>query len=120
MKKLVWLIMACILLTGCAGTPDTDASSSAPQTDTSAAVSGTAFISEEKALSIASKHWNIQPGDRDPNTGYMMSLLVAETPSAASPWYHVTLQWLVGDAHFSKLDDVWIDAVTGAVSLEPK
>ena len=119
MKKLVWLILACIVLTGCAGAPG-DASSSAPQADTSFAVSGTEFINEEQALSIASQHWNIQPGDRDPNTGYLMTLVVAEKPSSSSPWYHISLQWLVNDSQFSKLDDVWIDAVTGTVSLDPK
>lgn len=77
------------------------------------------FISEERAIEIAAKYWNIQPGDRDPDTGFMMSIHVMESPTQENAKYRMALRWLVevnGEpANYSTLDTINVDAVTGEI-----
>ena len=80
------------------------------------------FISQDEALAKAADHWGIRPGERDPDTGYLFTLMAAETPTNDRPTYLVRLCWLVeaeGEpSHYSTVDTVQIDAVTGAVQSE--
>lgn len=81
------------------------------------------FISEQKALEIASDHWGIRSGDRDPDTGFMMSISIPVLPTEESPHYEVTLRWYVENEegqvmNASLLDFIYIDAVTGEI-IEP-
>lgn len=77
------------------------------------------FISEERAIELAAKYWKIQPGDRDPDTGFMMSIHVMESPTQENAKYRMALRWLVevnGEpANYSTLDTVNVDAVTGEI-----
>ena len=61
----------------------------------------------------------MQSGDRDPKTGYLMSVHVMGTPTAEKAQYRMALRWLVevdGVAdHYSTLDVVIVDAITGEI-----
>ena len=91
-----------------------NAVSDAPALDTN-------FITETRAIEIASKYWKIQPGDRDPDTGYVMSIIAWETPTSENPHYRMALRWLVevegGTGNFSTVDTIYVHAVTGEIAL---
>ena len=77
------------------------------------------IISEERAMEIASDHWGIQTGDIDPDTGYTFrieSLGQSQTPDAKAV-YEIALRWLVDDSHYSTLETVWVDMLTGEVII---
>lgn len=80
------------------------------------------FITETRAIEIASAHWEIQSGDKDPETGYVMSIMAWETPTREEPYYRMALRWLVetegGTGNYSTKDTVYIDAVTEEI-IEP-
>lgn len=77
------------------------------------------FISKEQAIEIASKYWKIQPGDRDPDTGFVLSIHVMEEPTQENAKYRMALRWLVEvdgqPANYSTLDIINVDAITGEV-----
>lgn len=79
------------------------------------------FITEKGAIALASEYWQIQPGDRDPDTGFVLSVHAMETPTDDNPKYKMALRWLVetedGSANFSTLDVIYIDALTGEIAL---
>ena len=79
-----------------------------------------AFITEDAAMAIAEQHWNIRTGDRDPETGFMMTISPMVLPTADTPEYIIALRWLVEDengqvTHSSMLDRITINAYTGDV-----
>ena len=79
------------------------------------------FITESEAIAIASEYWKVKPGDRDPDTGYIMSIHAMETPTAENPCYRMALRWLVetegGTGNFSTLDTIYVHAETGEIAL---
>ena len=105
------LVVFCLVIAGCSATPEDNSEDSVPVSDPSE----TAFITEEKALSLAEKFWDIQSGDRDPDTGFLFSLMVFEYPTKEKPEYRIALRWLVNDSHFSTVDQVQVNALTGEV-----
>lgn len=137
-KRLCGLLaLACLLSAGCTAAPHTDSASptttttatttAATTTTTTAATTTTTaartWISEDRALAIAEQHWGIRSGDRDPKTGYLMTLMVRQTPTEETPEYRIVLQWLVEvdgqPSHQSMVDDVRIDAYSGEVLSLP-
>lgn len=121
-KALSILLMLLFLLTaGCSLLPDTSDSGSddvvttTTTTTTTTASDATTFITEEKAVELASDYWGVRPGDRDPDTGFLFSIMVFDTPTEENPQYKVALRWLVNDSHFSTVDQVLVNAVTGEV-----
>ena len=78
-----------------------------------------AFISQEQAVEIAEQYWDIRTGDRDPGTGFMMTVGPMVLPTAETPEYVIALRWLVEvdgqPSHFSMVDSIRIDAVSGEV-----
>ena len=79
-----------------------------------------AFITEDAAVAIAEQYWNIRTGDRDPETGFMMTIGPMVLPTAETPEYIIALRWLVEDengqvTHSSMLDRITINAYTGDV-----
>ncbi|MBQ3507509.1 MAG: hypothetical protein IJA91_03065 [Clostridia bacterium] len=78
-----------------------------------------ALITEERALEIASDYWGIQTGDTDPDNGYryqVRSQGKAKTPDNESV-YVIALQWLVDNHHYSTVEQVWVNEVTGEVVI---
>ncbi|MBE6807210.1 MAG: hypothetical protein E7527_04270 [Ruminococcaceae bacterium] len=79
------------------------------------------YITETRAIEIASAYWDIQPGDKDPDTGYVMSVHAMETPTEKNPYYRMALRWLVevdgGTGNFSTLDTIYIHAVTEEIAV---
>lgn len=137
MKKWVFLVAFCLLLTGCSLLPDTSGggedvvtttTTTTITTTTTTTTTSSAFISEERALEIASSHWKIKSGDRDPKTGFMMTISPMELPTANNPEYRIALRWLVevdGQvSHPSMLDSIRINAYTGDIvdpaALQPE
>ena len=95
--------------TGIASDPTTTTTTTAP-----------AFITEDAAVAIAEQYWNIRTGDRDPETGFMMTVGPMVLPTADTPEYIIALRWLVEDengqvTHSSMLDRITINAYTGDV-----
>lgn len=126
MKKWLILLALVVCLTavmaGC-GKQDAADGDTAPTTTQNPNVPTKAkFISEDEAMAKAATHWNIRPGDRDPDNGYVFSLMTVETPTNDQPTYRVILRWLVEEegepSHYSTVDTVQIDAVTGEVQSE--
>ena len=70
-------------------------------------------MTEEEAVAIAYEYWEIDPGTVDENSGYEMSVFTEEFPTETNHRYHMALRWLV-EGHWSTLDEIYIDAVTGA------
>ena len=143
MKKWLSIVLTallCVALVGCAEQEkpaDSTSTTSAPAAASSAAsTTSTAskpaapshttqptvspiFITEEDALGIAALHFGIEPGTIAPETGYVMSYRVLQSPTEDDPRYKVALQWLVmvdgQPSHQSVLDFVYIDAYHGQV-----
>ncbi len=95
--------------------------SSTPTQATTSAAQATSFITEAEAIAIASEYWKVKPGDRDPDTGFVMSIHAMETPTKEMPHYRMVLRWLVetegGTGNFSTLDILYIHAETGEIAL---
>lgn len=109
------LVLAVILI------PNNGQPGDVPQEPTATTTTTSAYITEQQAVDFAAQYWNIQPGDKDPDTGFMLSIHTMEAPTADDPRYRMALRWLVeteGEAsHYSTLDVVYVDAYTGAVAL---
>ena len=122
----LWMVLVlCVALSGCGGTATEDTNSTTTTTTTATTTTVTmpnGFMSEAQALSVAEGYWNIKSGDRDPDTGYVMSLVVIGTPTTDDPHYTVALQWMVEvdgqPSHQSRLDTVTIHAVNGGILMD--
>lgn len=75
-----------------------------------------AYISQDEALEIAYRFWEVQPGETDPETGFPLTVDCLQTPEEGEPVYRMSLRWLVDNSHWSTLDTLTIDAVTGETS----
>ncbi len=78
-----------------------------------------ALISEERAIEIASAYWGIKTGDVDPDSGYTFrveSMGQTQTPEGAVV-YKIALRWLVDNSHYSTVELVWVDVMTGEVLI---
>ena len=146
MKKWLCLVIGALFLltVGCAALPEdapgdtpistttTTTTTAAPTTTTTATTTTTttteattttaapAFISQEKAVEIAEQYWGIRTGDRDPGTGFMMTVGPMVLPTAETPEYVIALRWLVEDengqvTHSSMVDRITINAYTGDI-----
>lgn len=71
------------------------------------------FITEDEALEIACRFWEVTPGEVDPETGFPMAVGIIQTPTDSDPVYKASVRWLVDNSHWSTLDQVTIDAYTG-------
>ena len=69
-------------------------------------------ITEEEALAIAARYWGIQSGDVDEETGFRYMLILSYTSAEC---YHVKLAWRVEEHHYSTLEIIEIDALTGEI-----
>lgn len=73
-------------------------------------------ISLKKALEIAGEYWyecyNIKSGDKDSETGYPYAILPKNSNNAN---YSIALAWLVEGSHYSTLEIIEIDSVTGEI-----
>ena len=73
-------------------------------------------ISLGKALEIAGEYWyecyNIRTGDKDSETGYPYAILPKYSNNAN---YKIALAWLVEGSHYSTLEIIEIDSVTGEI-----
>ena len=84
------------------------------------ATNANTYISEQQALSIAAAYWGITLGERDPETGYEMTVSVQQTPTAEAPHYCIVRQVMVPSAAGAAIDkrsSLYVDAVTGEVIL---
>lgn len=148
MKNWLCLVLCALLLlsVGCAALPEdtpgdtpvsttTTTTTAAPTTTTTTAATTTtttttintttttaapAFISQEKAVEIAEQYWGIRTGDRDPGTGFMMTVGPMVLPTAETPEYVIALRWLVEDEngqvpHSSMVDRITVNAYTGDI-----
>ena len=78
-----------------------------------------AFISQERAMEIASDYWGIKTGDVADNgfTFRIQSMGTTQTPKGEAV-YLIALRWLVEleeSSHYSTVDTVWVDMMTGEV-----
>lgn len=111
-------------------TTTTTTTATTTTTTTAATTTTTAaqFITEAQAVAIVEQYWNIRTGDRDPKTGFMMTVSPMELPTADHPEYRIALRWLVevdGQvSHPSMLDSIRINAYTGDIvdptTLQPE
>ena len=77
------------------------------------------LISEEQAMEIASDYWDIKTGDVADNgfTFRIQSMGTTQTPKGEAV-YLIALRWLVEleeSSHYSTVDMVWVDMMTGEV-----
>jgi len=75
-------------------------------------------ISLEKALEIAAEYWyecyNIKPGDKASETGFPYGILPKNSDNAN---YKIALAWLVDGNHYSTIEMIEIDSITGEIIL---
>ena len=91
-------------------------------TDTEASTeeSTDTLISRERAKEIASAYWEIRDGDRSPDNGFVFRIECHENPATTSRGetvYVVLLRWFVDGHHWSTVDVIWVDCVTGEVII---
>lgn len=78
------------------------------------------YLSKSEAMEIASEHWGIRTGDVDPDNGFLYRIDSQGTVQAPDGRivYNIFLRWLVelpDGSHYSTVENIWVDAVTGAV-----
>lgn len=91
-----------------------------PATDTESEPESTdELISEAEALAIASDYWGIRNGDRNPDNGFEYRIESAgiQTAPRGESVYVVLLRWFVDGHHWSTVDVIWVDCVTGEVII---
>lgn len=129
LRLLTVLLCLCLLFTGCGETEQHEQEPSATTTTTTTTTTGTTtttateaqdfLISEDEALELVQQHLGIYNGDRDPETGFLMSWMLEESPTAEKPLYTFVLRWLVeqnGEAsHWSTINWLSVDAYTGTI-----
>ena len=118
MKKLFVLLFV-ILLTlsvcGCGNSTeksDDSSVSSAVPFSSDETNAETSKITEEEAIEIASAYWNIKNGEKDEETGYPFLIMPMESKDDVIT---IALKWLVENNHYSTLDTVQIDLITGKI-----
>ena len=115
MKKWLCFVLAALILVLCVG-----CGGSAQDADTTQTTKGN--LTKDEAIAAAEAHWNIKSGDRDPATGYVMSVVITDFPSDENPYYRAALSWMVelnGEPdHPSQLDVVLVHQVTGEIVVE--
>lgn len=122
MKSLAFLLALVMLCTLAAGCREEDTAAPDNTTTTTAAPTTAAptLLSEEQALALATAHWDVQEGERDPETGFELSVGLMALPTDEAPYYVAVFRWLVvyedAPSHYSNLDTIKIDAYTGAIS----
>lgn len=93
-----------------------DVSSAAEETLASAALKHQTLFPElltlEQALEIAASHWGIRNGDVDKDTGYPFRLRAIYSETGC---YRIALEWLVENDHYSTLEILEIDEITGRI-----
>ena len=78
-------------------------------------------LSEAEAMEIASDYWNVKTGDTDPDNGFLYRIEsqgTKQTPEGRTV-YNIFLRWLVklpGEAHYSTVENIWVDAETGDIA----
>lgn len=70
------------------------------------------WITEEKAIELASDYWDVEAGETDNETGFLLSIMVMEYPTEKNPTYKTALRAHV-EGHVTTYDIILIDAVTG-------
>ena len=76
---------------------------------------GMTEISREEAVQIASEYWNIRPGDKDPDNGFQYALIPVENQTENPHVHVIMLKWLVEGTHYSTVDEIWVDRITGEI-----
>jgi hypothetical protein len=69
-------------------------------------------LNEGKAIELASKHWNIENGSFDKETGYRYRFDAYRDGEK----YHVCLYWFVDNTYYENLKCVTVDISTGEIS----
>lgn len=112
MRIVALMLCATLLLAGCGNKNSEEESKKTVGTRKN-------HLTEDQIMTAAANHWNIKPGDRDPETGYLFSIMVLDHPTYENPTYRVVLRWLVkteGEtSHYSIVDTILLDAMTGEV-----
>ena len=111
MKKwLCWLLAVlclCALMVGCGGT------------DTINDTTDPTPLTKDEALAVAETHWNVKNGDRDPESGFLLTLVVTQFPTDEDPYYHIVLRRLVeadGEPSYQfRLGTIKVHSHTGEV-----
>ena len=77
------------------------------------------FISAERALEIAMKHWNVEIGVMDQENGYYTTVYVLENPTEENPKYTIGKRYVDeqngGPGNSALNGTLYIDAVTGEI-----
>jgi hypothetical protein len=86
-----------------------------PQADTTTEE----VISKEEAMEIASAYWNIQSGETSPDNGFTYRIECQKThvTPGGETVYVVLWRWFVDGHHWSTVDVVWVDCMTGEVII---
>lgn len=100
MKKLFGVMIALVIFLSACATVSIDETN-------------TFDISEKRALEIATEYWQVEDGDVDKDTGFLIDIVIIKTPTASLPQYTVALKWLVEGENWSTVDEIKIDATTG-------
>lgn len=79
------------------------------------------YISETEAIGIAADYWDVQPGEKDTETGYVISIYAIDAPTEDDPLYRMGLRYLMaeegGTGDFQLVDTLLVHAVTGEIAL---
>lgn len=75
-------------------------------------------LTEEQALEIAEQHWGLHTGDIDSGNGFKYRIGIVATPTDVAPYYVAYLSWLVNNSHYSLVERIFIDSMSGECTVE--
>ena len=81
-------------------------------------------LTKEQALEIAEQHWHLNTGDIDSGNGFKYRIGIVATPTDVAPYYVAYLSWLVNylpdsnEQHYSLVEKIYIDAISGECTVE--
>lgn len=123
MRKYVVFLMCCVMvlsLFSCTDQYAAETTSEALSEGEVESLPEQKTIPLEKALQIASDYWyecyHIRPGDIDEQTGFRYALL---PKNSDDEYYQIALAWLVEGDHFSTIEMIQINSITGEIRTPP-
>ena len=112
MKKIITFIVTFLLIFAVSGCDFSMQNSDNEPTPTAPVSTENGKITEEQAIEIASQYWGVKSGEKDTETGFPFLIMPVDS---SNDNIKIALKWLVDDSHYSTIDMIEIDSITGEI-----